>query len=351
MLTSELVADRWQRPLRVLRLSLTARCNLACSYCQPDHREVSGLLNQSQRLALIAACCRLGVRSLRLTGGEPLLSDQLEPLLEAIQSRRQQPDDPLAQLDEVALTSNGLLLDRARAEHLRRVGLDRITLSLDGLDAGVVAAMAGLPEVGEAGSRALAAVREAIVVAREAGFDPRLGALKLNSVIQRGRNEDQLLPLAAFARDQGLELRLIEFMDVGHRNGWSGDQVMPAAEMLRQLQAVWPLEPLGRPAGGTARRWRYRDGAGVVAMIASVSEPFCSDCNRARITADGQLFTCLFASTGLNLRPWLEPHPDAESLVVALRDHWSARIDRYSEERSLQVQTDPERAEMAYLGG
>ena len=351
MLASELVADRWQRPLRVLRLSLTARCNLACSYCQPDHREVSGLLNQSQRLALIAACCRLGVRSLRLTGGEPLLSDQLEPLLEAIQSRRQQPDDPLAQLDEVALTSNGLLLDRARAEHLRRVGLDRITLSLDGLDAGVVADMAGLPAGVEAGARALAAVREAIVVAREAGFEPRLGALKLNSVIQRGRNEDQLLPLAAFAREQGLELRFIEFMDVGHRNGWSGDQVMPAVEMLRELQAVWPLEPLGRPAGGTARRWRYRDGAGVVAVIASVSEPFCTECNRVRITADGQLFTCLFASTGLNLRPWLEPGSDPEALCVVLRQHWRARADRYSEERGLKSGLVPERAEMAYLGG
>ena len=351
MLNSELVADRWQRPLRVLRLSLTARCNLACSYCQPDHREVSGLLNQSQRLALIAACCRLGVRSLRLTGGEPLLSDQLEPLLEAIQSRRQQPDDPLAQLDEVALTSNGLLLDRGRAEHLRRVGLDRITLSLDGLDAGVVADMAGLPAGVEAGARALAAVREAIVVARQAGFEPRLGALKLNSVIQRGRNEDQLLPLAAFAREQGLELRFIESMDVGHRNGWSGDQVMPAVEMLRELQAVWPLEPLGRPVGGTARRWRYRDGAGVVSVIASVSEPFCTECNRARITADGQLFTCLFASTGLNLRPWLEPGSDPEVLCAVLRQHWRARTDRYSEERGLKSGLVPERAEMAYLGG
>lgn len=351
MVSSEFVTDRRQRPLQVLRLSLTARCNLACSYCQPDHREVSGLLSQSQRLALIEACCRLGVRSLRLTGGEPLLSDQLEPLLEAIRLRRQQPGDPLSQLEEVALTSNGLLLDQARAERLRRAGLDRITLSLDGLDAAVVAAMAGLPAGVEAGARALAAVREAIVVAREAGFDPRLGALKLNSVIQRGRNEDQLLPLAAFARDQGLELRLIEFMDVGHRNGWSGDQVMPAAEMLRQLQTVWPLEPLGRPVGGTARRWRYRDGAGVVAMIASVSEPFCSDCNRARITADGQLFTCLFASTGLNLRPWLEPGNDPEALCAVLRQHWRARTDRYSEERGLKSGLVPERAEMAYLGG
>ncbi len=140
-------------------------------------------------------------------------------------------------------------------------------------------------------------------------------------------------------------------MDVGHRNGWSGDQVMPAVEMLRELQAVWPLEPLGRPVGGTARRWRYRDGAGVVSVIASVSEPFCTECNRARITADGQLFTCLFASTGLNLRPWLEPGSDPEVLCAVLRQHWRARTDRYSEERGLKSGLVPERAEMAYLGG
>jgi len=342
--------DRWQRPLGVLRLSLTARCNLACSYCQPEHREVQEPLDLSQRLALISAACRLGVHSLRLTGGEPLLSDQLEPLLQRISQGRQDSADPLSGLKEVALTSNGVLLDRARAQALRQAGLDRITLSLDGMDGPSVAAMTGLRGGEGVGRAVLASVRGALNHARAAGFDPQAGALKINSVIQRGRNEDQLIPLATFARQQGMELRLIEFMDVGHSNGWSHEQVVPAVEMVERLQAIWPMEPLGRSAGGTARRWRYRDGGGSVGVIASVSEPFCGDCNRLRITADGQAYSCLFAAHGRNLRPWLAPRIDAAGLMGAMREQWSARSDRYSEERSVEDGFVP-RADMAYLGG
>ena len=343
--------DQWRRPLETLRLSLTARCNLACSYCQPAHQEVRQLLTLEQQLALIEACCHLGVRSLRLTGGEPLLSDQLEPLLQSIQKRRRACNGPVALLKEVALTSNGLLLDHAKAQRLRTAGLDRLTLSLDGLDAAVVADMAGLQGGSTAGHRTLTTLIDAIGYAREAGFDPSAGALKLNSVIQRGRNDHQVLPLAAFGRAQGIECRFIEFMDVGSSNSWSLDQVIPAAELIEMIDAEWPLVPIGRSSGGTANRWRYRDGRGVISVIASVSEPFCSDCNRARITADGQLYTCLFASTGLNLRPWLEPEIQPEQLIRLLQAHWAKRHDRYSEERHLSITKEAKRADMAYLGG
>ena len=246
-------SDRLGRPLGVLRLSLTARCNLACPYCLPDGVEPPGLLTLAQRLRVIEAAVALGVRSLRLTGGEPLLHPQLEELIRAVKPLRARG------LGEIALTSNGVLLSAERARALRAAGLDRITLSLDGTTGAAVARMAGLGD-GAAGERTLAQVLAAIEHARAAGFDPAQGDLKLNAVIQRGANDDQLLPLAGLARERGLELRLIEFMDVGNRNGWREAQVLPAAEMVERIGSRWPLEPLGRPAHGTASRWRYRDG-------------------------------------------------------------------------------------------
>ena len=331
----------------MLRLSLTARCNLACPYCLPDGREPADLLNLSQRLQVVAAAVALGATSLRLTGGEPLLHPELEALLEALQPLRQQG------LREIALTSNGTLLTAARAQALREAGLDRITLSLDGADGPSVARMAGLPD-GAAGERTLGAVLAAIEHARAAGFEPTSGGLKLNAVIQRGINDDQLRPLAALARGRGLELRLIEYMDVGNRNGWSPGAVVPAAEMLELIGRLWPLEPLGRVACGTASRWRYRDGGGVVAVVASVSQPFCGDCNRLRVTADGIAYTCLFASPerGLDLKPWLQPETEPGELEATLRQLWQARTDRYSEERAALPGTHAApHAEMAYLGG
>ena len=331
----------------MLRLSLTARCNLACPYCLPDGREPADLLNLSQRLQVVAAAVALGATSLRLTGGEPLLHPELADLLKALQPLRQQG------LREIALTSNGTLLTAARAQALREAGLDRITLSLDGADGPSVARMAGLPD-GAAGERALGAVLAAIEHARAAGFEPTSGGLKLNAVIQRGINDDQLRPLAALARGRGLELRLIEYMDVGNRNGWSPEAVVPAAEMLELIGRHWPLEPLGRVACGTASRWRYRDGGGVVAVVASVSQPFCGDCNRLRVTADGIAYTCLFASPerGLDLKPWLQPETEPGELEATLRQLWQARTDRYSEERAALPGTHAApHAEMAYLGG
>lgn len=368
-------SDRHGRPLGVLRLSLTARCNLACPYCLPDGTEPPGLLSHEQRLALVGAAVALGARSLRLTGGEPLLHPGLERLIAACAPLRRPsaaacPDGTCPDgLTEIALTSNGALLTAERARALRAAGLDRITLSLDGASGASVAAMAGLAGGAAAGEALLAKVLAAIGHARSAGFDPARGALKLNAVIQRGRNDDQLLPLAALARREGLELRLIEFMDVGNRNGWRPEAVLSAAAMVERIGSHWPLEPQGRAAHGTAARWRYRDGGGPsgpdghgggerLAVVASVSAPFCGDCNRLRVTADGIAYTCLFAApdSGLDLRPWLQPDSPPEALRAVLAQRWSRRDDRWSEERQTGWSPNPQastprHAEMAYLGG
>jgi len=341
--------DQHHRPLGVLRLSLTARCNLACPYCLPDGQEPPGLLSLEQRLQVAEAAVTLGAHSLRLTGGEPLLHPELESLIAAVQPLRKQG------LREIALTSNGTLLSAHRARALRQAGLDRITLSLDGADGSSVARMAGLADAA-AGEASLARVLAALEHARHAGFDPGSGALKLNAVIQRGANDDQLLPLAALARERGVELRLIEYMDVGNRNGWQESAVVPTAEMVERIGARWPLEPLGRTTHGTASRWRYRDGAGQLAVVASISAPFCGDCNRLRVTADGMAYTCLFATagSGLDLRPWLQPAvAQAETLQSVLGRLWQQRTDRYSEERQARraLRSPSPHPEMAYLGG
>ncbi|MFM7170597.1 MAG: GTP 3',8-cyclase MoaA [Cyanobium sp.] len=350
--------DRHGRPLGVLRLSLTARCNLACPYCLPDGREPPGLLNQAQRLAVVEAAVALGARRLRLTGGEPLLHPGLEALIAAaapLRSPSALKEPPAPGLREISLTSNGALLTAEWARALRTAGLDRLTLSLDGASGASVAAMAGLAGGDAAGEALLAKVLAAIDHARDAGFDPARGRLKLNAVIQRGRNDDQLLPLAALARERGVELRLIEFMDVGNRNGWRPEAVLTAAEMVERLGARWPLEPLGRNPHGTASRWRYRDGGGHLAVVASVSLPFCGDCNRLRVTADGIAYTCLFAApaSGLDLRPWLAPTTPPAELREAISRLWQGRADRWSEERlaAWSAGAPAAHAEMAYLGG
>ena len=357
--------DRLERPLGVLRLSLTARCNLACPYCLPDGQEPAGLLSLDQRLAVIAAAVDLGAHTLRLTGGEPLLNPELEALISSVQPLRHRG------LRDIALTSNGSLLSFERAQRLKQAGLDRLTLSLDGANGTSVAQMAGLgsrpgdPVPGDSaqlearGAALLSKVLAALDHARKAGFDPAQGRLKLNAVIQRGQNDDQLLPLAELARNRGMELRLIEFMDVGNRNGWHNDAVISAAEMVERIGRRWPMDPLGRDPNGTAGRWRFRDGAGTIAVVASVSAPFCGDCNRLRVTADGIAYTCLFAApgTGLDLRPWLQQSSSQHDLTNQLTSLWRTRGDRYSEERqSIRAMANPElaphrRAEMAYLGG
>jgi len=359
--------ERLGRPLGVLRLSLTARCNLACPYCLPDGQEPPGLLTLEQRRVVAQAAVALGARSLRLTGGEPLLHPGLERLIAACAPLRRAastaggagpegsgpPESP--GLTEIALTSNGTLLTAARARALRQAGLDRITLSLDGADGSSVARMAGLAAA-TAGARALDAVLAAIEHARSAGFDPAAGALKLNAVIQRGRNDDQLLPLAALTRERGLELRLIEYMDVGNRNGWRPADVVSAAEMVERIGARWPLQALGRPGHGTAGRWRYRDGGGTVAVVASISAPFCGDCNRARLSTEGRLYLCLFASQGYDLRQLLREKAASDTEIAGVIDAiWQGRGDRYSQLRSAMPpdtgSAPVRRVEMSYIGG
>ena len=347
MMSASPPIDQRSRALGVLRMSLTARCNLACPYCCPDVADPPGLLSLEQQLRLIRVASRLGAHTLRLTGGEPLLSDRLLPLLEQVASGRATPGDPLQGLQQVALTSNGVLLTKERARALRAAGLERITISLDAVEGAVVARMAGLRGGESAGERLIQQVLAGLDAARSAGFEPAAGELKLNAVIQRGVNDDQLLLLAELARRQRLELRLIEYMDVGNRNGWAMEQVLPSSVMVERISQRWPLHPLGRAPGRTARRWQYLDGRGGIAVIASISEPFCGDCNRLRITADGQAFTCLFATHGTDLKPALLSEHHLECAIRAL---WQIRSDRYSEVGRSSAET-ASHAEMAYLGG
>ena len=347
MISTAAVVDQRARTLGVLRLSLTARCNLDCSYCRPDAADPPGLMTLDQQLRLIRVAATLGAHTLRLTGGEPLLSQRLLPLLEAVSRGRSTPGDPMRGLRHIALTTNGVLLTPNRARLLRAAGLDRITISLDAVDGAVAARMAGLRGGQAAGERLVRQVIDGVMSAKLAGFVAEQGEIKLNAVIKKGENDTQLLPLAALARRYGLELRLIEYMDVGNRNGWVADQVLPAAEMVRLIQARWPLQPLGRDSGATANRWRFTDDRGGLGVIASISEPFCGDCNRLRITADGQAFTCLFASEGADLKPVLDNTAALQQRIAGL---WLHRSDRYSEERHHHLPRSSH-AEMAYLGG
>ncbi|MDE0646918.1 MAG: GTP 3',8-cyclase MoaA [Synechococcus sp. SB0673_bin_10] len=325
--------DQRGRALGVLRLSLTARCNLACRYCRPENQDPPALLTHQQRLKLVGAAARLGCRRLRLTGGEPLLAPGLVPLVQAVKA--------LDLVEDVALTSNGVLLDRPLARRLQQAGLDRVTISLDGADPRAVLRMGG----GHSFAHVLAAVGHAQAVGLP---------VKINTVVMAHGNGDQVIPMARLCRRLGVELRLIEYMDVGNRNGWRPEQVLTAAAMTTRIARHWPLEPLGRRHGATARRWRYRDGGGFVSTIASISEPFCGDCNRLRVTADGMAYTCLFASQGTDLKPALGPRQPDAVLVRQLRSLWQQRQDRYSEERRSQQTSPaprPSPAEMAYIGG
>lgn len=363
------------RPLGVLRLSLTARCNLACPYCCPDSHEPPGLLSTGQRIRLVEAFVALGGHTLRLTGGEPLLHGELENLIRALQPLRQRGGpDSRGELRDIALTTNGVLLTAERAKSLHLSGLDRITLSLDGTDPATVATMAGLQGGATAGELVLTKVLAAIDHAIAAGFDPHHGQLKLNAVITRSGNSHQLIALAELARHYGMELRLIEFMDVGNRNGWTFEEVYSAAEMVEKIGEQWPLEPISRDNHATANRWRYLDGKGYLGAIASISAPFCGDCNRLRVTADGMAYTCLFASTGTDLKPYLQPESNDKELRLALSRLWHIRHDNYSEQRQsipnaidrrdshgnsssgskakvLGQSNESVHAEMAYLGG
>ena len=334
----ERLVDTLGRPVRDLRISVTDRCNFRCVYCMP--KEVFGrdyaflartdLLTFEEIARLAGVFAGLGVEKLRITGGEPLVRRDVETLVEL-----------LAGIDglDLTLTTNGALL-AGKAARLKEAGLNRITVSLDSLDDDVFRAM---NDVDFPVARVLAGVDSALA----AGLDP----VKVNVVVKRGLNEDGILPMARHFRGTGVVLRFIEYMDVGHTNGWRLDDVVPAAEIVAQIDAELPLEPV-EPAyrGEVAARWRYRDGSGEIGVISSVTQPFCGDCTRARLSADGKVYTCLFAVKGHDLRALLRGGASDDELAAALSAVWRARGDRYSELRSAAT-PDLERVEMSYIGG
>jgi len=336
---SSRLTDLLGRPLRDLRVSVTDRCNLRCRYCMP--REVFGqdfpflerdqLLSFEELTRLVTVFVALGVRRIRLTGGEPLLRRDLPDLVRSLAA--------IDGLEDLALTSNGVLLPRFAAE-LAEAGLRRVTVSLDALDDATFRAVsdAAVP---------VRAVLDGIEAAVAAGLAP----VKVNAVLQRGVNDGEVESLAGWARETGVTLRFIEFMDVGTTNRWRRDQVVPAAEVVARISARWPIVPV-EPVrtGEVAERYRYEDGAGEVGIIASVTRPFCGTCTRARLSAVGELFTCLFAAEGHDLRRALREGSDDAALTEAVRSVWSAREDRASEIRADGGLTGP-RVEMSYIGG
>ena len=335
-LAPALPLDLRGRPLRDLRLSVIEACNFRCPYCMPAERipddhglDAASRLSFDEIETLVRGFVRLGTRKVRITGGEPLLRKHLPDLVRRLAA--------IDGIEDLALTTNGSLL-AAHARALRDAGLHRLTVSLDALVPMVFSTLSG-------GRGQVDRVLAGLEAARVAGFE----RIKLNCVVQRGTNEDQVLPLAAFARDHGHVLRFIEFMDVGTCNGWRATDVVPSAQLRDRLHARWPLHPLDpQYRGEVASRYAYVDGGGEVGFVSSVSAPFCGDCHRARVSADGTLYTCLFAGDGTPLREVLRHGEDA--LVNAVADTWRRRVDRYSELRGA-VNAPRRHVEMYLVGG
>jgi len=334
------VRDRFRRGLRDLRVSVTDRCNFRCCYCMPrdvfgtdfPFMKTSELLTFEEITRLTKLFAGLGVRKVRLTGGEPLLRHGIERLVEQLTD--------IDGIDEVAMTTNGSLLTK-KARSLRDAGLARVTVSLDSLDPEVFRAMSDV-------KIPVARVVEGIAAAAEAGLKP----VKINAVVKRGVNDGQgILDLAAFGREHGYVVRFIEFMDVGATNGWQLDQVVPAAQIVDTINAVWPIEPLDpNYVGEVAARYRYLDGSGEVGLITSISQPFCGTCTRARLSAKGELYTCLFSGLGHDLRGPLRDGATDEELVARITGVWQSRTDRYSAQRTTATVGLP-KVEMSYIGG
>ena len=336
------VVDRLGRPVHDLRISVMDRCNFRCPYCMPQSTfdEKYRFLRAQERLSfeeivrLARVAARLGVRKVRLTGGEPLLRNGLPDLVAELSG--------IDGIEDLALTTNGVLLAQHAAE-LKGNGLHRVTVSLDSLDEAVFTKMSG-------GFGGLPQVLEGIEAALAAGLRP----VKVNTVVQRGLNDHTVLDLLERFRGTGVTVRLIEYMDVGNRNAWEAAQVVPSADILRQIEARWPVTAAaGRYRGEVASRYTYDDGAGEIGFVSSVSEPFCGDCNRARLSSEGVLYTCLFATRGLDLRAPLRAGASDAELLELLRSAWTQRTDRYSELRSeLRGSEAPLRkVEMHYIGG
>ena len=329
--------DRLGRPFRDLRISVTDRCNFRCRYCMPRERfgENHTFLPRRAYLSfeeiekVVTACRPLGLEKVRITGGEPLLRPDLDDLISRISSTGV----------EVALTTNASLLS-GQAPRLADAGLDRVTVSLDALDPKIHSQMTD-------SSIPVEVVLGGIDAALEAGLSP----VKVNCVVQRGVNETEVAPMVRRFKGTGVTVRFIEYMDVGRTNGWQLGQVVPSADLLGYLQGEFELEPVESSSpSDVARRWAHSDGSGEVGFISSVSEPFCGDCVRARLSADGRLHTCLFASGGHDLRAIIHNGVDGDALSEAIAAIWSRRDDRYSEVRSEETSALP-RVEMSYIGG
>jgi cyclic pyranopterin phosphate synthase len=333
------ITDTFTRPLRDLRISVTDRCNFRCTYCMPksvfgrDFRflPASQLLTFEEIARLTRVFAEMGVEKIRLTGGEPLLRRDIEKLV-AMLAR-------IPSIRDLTLTTNASLL-KGKASALRAAGLHRLTVSLDSLDDATFRAMNDV-------DFPVARVLEGIDAALEAGFGP----IKINMVVKRGVNDGDVLPMARRFRGPNHILRFIEFMDVGSTNGWRLEDVVSAAEIVRMISSEMPLEA-AEPNyhGEVAGRYRYADGAGEIGIIASVTQPFCHDCTRARLTSEGLLFTCLFATRGHDFRAMLRSGASDTEIAAFGQSLWSARSDRYSEERGRNTETLP-KVEMSHIGG
>ena len=354
--TGEHPVDRLQRPLHDLRISVTDRCNFRCNYCMPkevfdkDYAYLphSALLSFEEITRLARVFVQRGVRKIRLTGGEPLLRKNIEVLIEQLAGLRTPDGQPL----DLTLTTNGSLLAR-KAQSLKDAGLQRVTVSLDGLDDAVFRRMNDV-------DFPVAEVLDGIEAAKAVG----LGPIKVNMVVKRGTNDHEIIPMARHFRGTGVVLRFIEYMDVGATNGWRMDEVLPSADVIRHLQTEWPMVALQHTAPGeTAERWGYANAQGQhdsalgeVGVISSVTQAFCGDCNRARLSTEGRLYLCLFAAQGYDLRQLLREQAASDSQIAGVIDAiWQGRGDRYSQLRSaLPPDTGSapvRRVEMSYIGG
>ncbi len=339
------VVDKLQRPLRDLRISVTDRCNMRCGYCMP--RRVFGddyaflpraeLLSFEEIERLARLFVQLGVQKIRLTGGEPLLRRGIEHLIERLARLHTIENQPV----DIALTTNATLL-ASKAQSLKDAGLSRITVSLDALDEKIFRHMSDSDVT-------VGTVLNGIAAAQRVGFT----ALKVNMVVKRASNEQEILPMATHFRDSGIVLRFIEYMDVGNSNGWRMDDVVSAHEILQQLATRYEIQPLEPNYNGeVAERWRYADGAGEIGVIASVTQAFCHDCTRARLSTDGKMYNCLFAAHGgVDLQTPLRSGVTDAVLTSLIGRHWQQRSDRYSELRQAASAANRAKIEMSYIGG
>lgn len=334
------IQDQYQRDLRDLRISVTDRCNFRCTYCMP--KEVfnskyqflvrNDLLSFEEITRVARLFVAQGVRKIRLTGGEPLLRKNLDVLIRELAK--------LEGVDDIALTTNASILTLAKAQELKQAGLNRITVSLDAIND---AAFKRMNDMDVPVSKVL----DGIENARTAGFEN----VKVNMVVQKGYNEDEILPMAEYFKDSGVILRFIEYMDVGNTNGWNLDQVVSGAEIVKLINAEFPIEAAdANYRGEVAKRWRYKDGGGEVGMITSVTHAFCGDCNRIRLSAEGSLYTCLFASRGTDIRRLIREDASDEYIKEVIANLWKNRDDRYSQLRS-EHSVPVSKVEMSYIGG